>query len=136
MSVQTDIQKAIMEKLQAGTFNKVTYDDNKHPVEGAAESPAAIICNQVSGGLTDSARTGAVGLNYAITDWRFEARMAFNSEVDTSYFLLNELKNINMSSNGVLVRITPIDFSVEPPPREASHNGTKITIGLTANTRR
>lgn len=136
MSVRTDIQKKIIETVKAGTFNAVSYDSSDLPIEGAAKVPSSVICNEVTGGITNTASRGASSLNYSISNWRFEVLAEFNCEVDTSYFLLNELKNINVSSDGVLITITPGDFSTEHPPRNASHNGTKLRIGLTANIRR
>jgi len=136
MSVKTDIQTAIIQTVQAGTFTKVTYNESKLPVEGEATTPKSVLCNEITGSVLDSARQGAVGSDFVIRDWRFEAHAEFAQEVDVSYFLLNELKNIKVTTDGVMVTITPGDFNVEHPTRSSSHNGTKLKIGLTANTRR
>jgi hypothetical protein len=93
--------------------------------------------NELSGGFSDSASTGATSSDFVITNWRFEAVAEFTAEVVTDYFILNELRNLNFSVDNLLVSIVPSgDFQVTNPPRQASHSGTKLTIGLTVNTRR
>jgi len=138
MSVRTDIQKKVHELVAAGTYHKITYDTSHLPVEQAETlEPGLVAVNEVSGGLTDSAANGATGFDYVLTNWRFEAIAEFTSEVDVSYFMLNELRKLNFSKDNLLVSIVPSgDFQVTHSPRNASHNGTKLTIGLTVNTRR
>lgn len=138
MSVRTDIQKKIHELVAGGTFYKITYDTAHLPVEDVSTLvPESVAVNEVSGGLTDSAATGATGFDYVLTNWRFEAVAEFTSEVDVSYFMLNELRKLHFNKDDLLVSIVPSgDFQVTHPPRQASHNGTKLTIGLTVNTRR
>lgn len=138
MAVRTTIQKKVSELLVAGTFHKIGYDTAHLPVEEVTVlSPKSVVVNETGGGLSDSARTGATGAGFVLTNWRFEAVAEFASEVDVSYFMLNELRNINFSEDNLLVSIVPTgDFQVTHPPRNASHNGTKLIIGLTVNTRR
>jgi hypothetical protein len=138
MSVRVEIQKAVHEKVKAGTFKKVTYGTDHYPVETETlESPGSIICNEVSGGLSNSSKFGATDSRFTIRDWRFEVLAEFNCEVDVSYFLLNELNSITFNSDEGVVVISPSgDFGVEHPPRQGAHNGTKMKIGLTANIRR
>lgn len=138
MSVRTEIQKKIHELVAAGTFHKISYDSSHLPVEDAETlTPGSVAVNEVSGGLSDSASTGATGFDYVLTNWRFEAIAEFTSEVDVSYFMLNELRKLHFNKDDLLVSIVPSgDFQVSHSPRQASHNGTKLTIGLTVNTRR
>ncbi len=137
MSVRTEIQNRITTLVKTGTFNKITYIDKIATDTGVGESPESIVCNELSGGLSNSSSSGATSFGYVLNNWRFECVADFTCEVDTSYFMLNELKNLNFSTDDVLVTVIPSgDFSVTHPPRKASHNGTKLIIGLTANTRR
>jgi two-component sensor histidine kinase len=138
MSVRVEIQKAVHEKIKGGTFKKVTYGTDHYPVLSSAEAvPGSIICNEVSGGLSNSVKFGATSSRFTIRDWRFEVLVEFNCEVDVSYFLLNELNSITFNSDEGVVVISPSgDFGVEHPPRQGAHNGTKMKIGLTANIRR
>ena len=127
-----------MELVQGGTFHKITYDTAHMPVEEVETlTPKSVIANETGGGLTDSSRTGATGSDLVLANWRFEAVAEFTSEVDVTYFMLNELRNLNFNVDNLLVSIVPSgDFQVVHSPRNASHNGTKLTIGLTVNTRR
>jgi hypothetical protein len=138
MSLRVDIQRRIMELLQGGTFHKITYDTAHLPIEDAEVLvPESVYANELSGGLSDSASTGATGFDMVLTNWRFEGVCEFTSEVDVSYFMLNELRKLNFNVDNLLVSIVPSgDFQVTHPPRNASHSGTKLTIGLTVNTRR
>lgn len=137
MSVRVEIQKKIVDLLEAGTFTKVIYS-GRVPVDSVDKaSPKSVVVNELSGGLTDSARTGATSSDFVLTNWRFECRAEFTCEVDISYFMLNELRQINLNVDNLLVAIVPSgDFRVVHPPRDGSHNGTKLIIGLTVNTRR
>jgi len=137
MSLRTTIQNKVVSLVESGTFPAVTYVGNTATDTGVLEAPKSIICNEISGGLTDKAKTGATAFKYSLTGWRFECVVDFSKEVDTSTFLLGELKNLNFNVDDMLVSITPTgDFNVTHPPRQGSHNGTKLTIGLTVNTRR
>ena len=137
MSLRTTIQNKVVELVEAGTFTAVTYTGNVATDTEELETPSSIVCNEVSGGLTDKAKTGATSVAYSLAGWRFECVVSFNKEVDTSTFLLGELKNLNFNVDNMLVSVTPTgDFNVTHPPRQGSHNGTKLTIGLTVNTRR
>lgn len=138
MAVRATIQKKVSELLVGGTFRKIAYDTAHLPVEEVETLvPKSVIVNETGGGLADNTRTGATGTGFVLTNWRFEAVAEFTSEVDVSYFMLNELRNINFSEDDLLVSIVPTgDFQVTHPPRNAPHNGTKLTIGLTVNTRR
>lgn len=138
MAVRTTIQKKVSELLMNGTFHRVSYNTVHLPIEDVETlQPKSVVVNETGGGLADNARTGATGAGFVLTNWRFEAVAEFTSEVDVSYFMLNELRNINFSEDNLLVSIVPTgDFQVTHPPRNASHNGTKLTIGLTVNTRR
>lgn len=138
MSIRTTIQAKVTALIEAGTFAKVTYTTGRTPEETTGnKTPQSVVVNETSGGLTDSARTGATSSDFVLTNWRFECVVHFSCEVDTSYFLLNELRGINFNMDNLLVSIVPSgDFRVIHPPRDDSHNGTKIIIGLTVNTRR
>jgi len=138
MALRTTIQSKVTELLQAGTFHKISYSTYHLPSEEVETSaPKSVVVNETGGGLTDNARTGATNTGFVLTNWRFEAVAEFTSEVDVSYFMLNELRSINFNEDNLLVSIVPAgDFQVTHPPRNASHNGTKLTLGLTVNTRR
>lgn len=137
MSVRTTIQKNIQELVQDGTFKKISYDTAHLPIEEVETlSPKSVSCNEVGSGLSNSASKGATNSGFVLTDWRFECTALFDSEVDVSYFVLNELKTLNFNTTDLAVTVTPGNYNVEHSPRNASHNGTKLTIGLTANTRR
>jgi hypothetical protein len=136
MSVRTEIQKRIQELVQNGTFNQVDYDDDHLPVEGSPLSPKSVACNEVGAGMSSNASNGATGTGFVLTDWRFECEALFTSEVDVSDFMINQLTALNFNTDGLLVNVSPGNYNVEHSPRNASHNGTKLTIGLTANTRR
>ena len=138
MGVRVTIQKRVTNLLQTGTFHTVVYDTSHQPVEGEGTvTPSSVSVSEVSGGLSDSSRLGATSSGFVLADWRFEAVAEFTQEVDTSFFMLNELQKLNFSEDNLLVTIVPAgDFQVTHPPRNASHNGTKLTIGLTVNTRR
>lgn len=138
MSLRTDIQKKIHQQIAAGTFNKITYDSSHLPVDtGVSQAPSSIVVNELRGGLSDSARYGATNQGMVIRDWRFEAVAEWPCEVDVSYFLQEQLIKLYFNVDNALIGIVPSgDFQVTHPPRQASHNGTKLTIGLTVNTRR
>ena len=138
MSLRVDIQKRITELIQSGTFKEVTYDSQHHPVEEVYTlSPTSIVVQETGGGLTDSVKTGATSSGMVLTNWRFEAVAEFTSEVDVSQFMLAELRRITFNVDNLVVSIVPSgDFQVTHPPRNAAHNGTKLTLGLTVNTRR
>lgn len=138
MSVRIEVQTRVHSLISAGTFNQVTYNKGTHlPIEGGPQFPKSIAVNEISGGFTDSASTGATSSDYVIRNWRFEAVVEFSNEVLTDYFILNELRKLNFSVDNLLVTIVPSgDFQVTQSPRQGSHNGTKLTIGLTVNTRR
>lgn len=138
MALRVTIQAKVTELIEAGTFNKITYTNGRAPEElEEGQVPQSVIVNEISGGLTDSARTGATSFGFVLNNWRFECVAQFPCEVDTSTFMLNELRNINFNEDNMLVSIVPSgDFRVIHPPRDGSHNGTKLIIGLTVNTRR
>ena len=137
MSVRTEIQKKIQELVQDGTFKKISYDTAHLPIEEVGVlSPKSVYCNEVGAGLSNSASKGATNSGFVLTDWRFECVAQFTAEVDVSDFMINELKTLNFNTNDLVVTVTPGSYNVEHSPRNASHNGTKLTIGLTANTRR
>ena len=137
MSVRTEIQKRIQELVQDGTFRLISYDTAHLPVEEVGTiSPKSVICNEVGAGLSSNASNGATSSAFVLTDWRFECEALFTSEVDVSDFMINQLTALNFNTDGLLVNVSPGNYNVEHSPRNASHNGTKLTIGLTANTRR
>jgi hypothetical protein len=136
MSLKTDIQTQITMAGQSGTFPSVTYDSSDLPVIGTNKAPGSVIANELSGGMSDSSRFGATSNQPVLRNWRWEMRLEFPCEVDVTYFLENEL-SLNFNLDSLLVSVIPSgDFQVEHPPRNASHNGTKLTVGLTVNTRR
>ena len=123
--------------VQGGTFRLITYDTAHLPVEEVGTlAPKSVSCNEVGAGLSSNSSNGAFGTGYVLTDWRFECEALFTSEVDVSDFIINELKALNFNTDDLLVNVSPGNYNVEHSPRNASHNGTKLTIGLTANTRR
>jgi hypothetical protein len=137
MSVRTEIQKRVQELVQDGTFRLITYDTAHLPVEEVGTlAPSSVACNEVGAGLSDNAKNGATTSGFVIRDWRFECTAQFTSEVDVSDFMINELRSLNFNTDDLLVNVSPGSYNVEHSPRNASHNGTKLTIGLTANTRR
>lgn len=136
MGIRIEVQNRITELLKVGTFPTITYTD-KIASEGVNKVPGSIVVNELAGGLADSAAFGATSFDYVIRDWRFEAIVEFDCEVATDYFMLNELRKLNFDVDNLLVTVVPSgDFQVTHPPRNAPHNGTKLTIGLTVNTRR
>lgn len=138
MPLRVTIQAKATELIESGTFAKITYTNGREPEASTGDkSPQSIVVNEVSGGLTDSAKTGATSVGFVLTNWRFECKVDFTCEVDTSYFMLNELRQLNFNVDNLMVSIVPSgDFRVIHPPRDGSHNGTKLIIGLTVNTRR
>lgn len=136
MSLKTDIQAQITNSLRTGTFPSVSYDSDDLPVIGDNESPKTVRCNEMTGGLSNNSQFGATGAKPVVRNWRWEAEIEFTKEVDVSYFIENEL-SLNFNLDNLLVSVSPSgDFQVSHPPRNASHNGTKLNIGLTVNTRR
>jgi hypothetical protein len=139
VGIRTETQSRVTELLQGGTFYKVTYDSSTDLPTESDEilAPTSVIMNEISGGLSDSVKHGATGTGFVIRDWRFEVVAEFTSEVSCDYFLMNELRKLNFNVDNQLISVVPSgDFQAKHPPRQASHNGTKLTIGLTVNTRR
>lgn len=137
MSIRVEIQKRVTALVSSGTFKQVTYTGDVPTQTENKKVPSSVVCNEVSGGVSGSAKAGATGQGFVLTSWRFECKAAFDCEVDTSYFLLNELKNLNFNLDGLLVKVIPSgDFKTVHPPRQGAHSGSELIIGLTATTRR
>lgn len=137
MSIRVEIQKRVTALVAGGTFKQVTYTGDVPTQTENKKVPSSVVCNEVNGGMSGSAKTGATENGIVLTNWRFECKAAFDCEVDTSYFLLNELKNLIFSLDGLLVKVIPSgDFKTVHPPRQGAHSGTELMIGLTATTRR
>jgi hypothetical protein len=136
VSLKIDIQNKVVAAVEAGTFTKIVYS-GKTASEAGTIAPQSVVCNEAPTGATvsNSVRFGATNSGSVLTSWRFECIARFTSEVDSSYFLMNELETMYLTSDGVLATIIPDSQPIQPP-RQASHNGTKLTIGLTVNTRR
>lgn len=136
MSLKTDIQTQLTQSVRNGTFPIVSYDADDLPVLGVSKAPGSVACNELSSGLSDSSRYGATQAKPVYRNWRWEVVVEWTCEVDVSYFIENEL-SMNFNLDSLLVSVIPSgDFQVTHPPRNASHNGTKLTLGLTVNTRR
>jgi len=138
MAVRTEVQKRVTEMVLAGTFYKVTYVD-KIPTETTTTlSPSSVVMNETNSGLsTLVADTGGCSHAPVQKNWRFELVAAFDSEVSVDYFFENEFKKLYFTYEGLLVNVVATgDYNVTHPPRNDSHNGTKLTLGLTVNTRR
>lgn len=138
MAIRTAIQKAIVDLIEAGSFYKVTYS-GKQPTETMTKvDPASIAINETGSGMSSSVRnTGGCDHAPVLTNWRFECVVDFNCEVSVDYFLLHEFRNLYFTSENLLVNIVSNgDYKVIHPPRQDSHDGTKLIIGLTVNTRR
>ena len=134
--LRTEIQKRITQMIWNGTFRKVAYNGNL-PSAGDSVKPSSIVVNETGGGITGSASRSSTETRYCLVNWRFEAVVKFDCEVDFSSFVLDEISNLNFSLDGVLVSVLPSgDFNVTHPPRKGAHNGTELSIGLTATTRR
>ena len=139
MAVRIEVQKRLTEMLENGTFYKVVYDSLKQPaVTLDTLAPGSVAVNEINNGLSASVRdTSSVTHAPVRVNWRFEVMAEFSSEVSTDYFFENEFKNLYFEHEGLLVNVVSSgDVSVSHPPRHNSHNGTKLTIGLTVNTRR
>lgn len=137
MALKTTIQQKIIALISAGTYTKVTYTDSIPIDTEESVSPTSVSCNEISGNLSTVAAKSSCIYAPILTNWRFEAHIEFTCEIDASYFLLNELKGLTFSVDGFLVQIIPSgDFNHEHPPRQGAHNGTKMNIGFTVNTRR
>lgn len=131
----TAIQNAITEICESGTFPVVTYADKVASSTGS-EAPSSIVVNQLSGSVSRSVRNGARDGKASLTDWQFEARLKWDSEVDFSNFLTDELKQVAFTyQNETRVVVVPA-FQAGVPPRQGAHNGTELVITFTVNTRR
>lgn len=135
---RVQIQTNIIEVVSAGTFPVVEYDDDTHlPIEPTENAvPKTIVCNEVAAGISANKEYSAMSLKYVLRDWRFECIIEFNKEVSLSSFI-EELSPIKFATGGGLVAdITFGDMQVEHPVRQGSHSGTRVTFGLTVQTRR
>ena len=131
------IQKKITQLCQTGSFYPITYTnsvpstDTDNPV-----SPSSIVVNQISGSLSRSVRRNARDGRAVMVDWSFEARLKFDTEVDSDKFLTEELTAVHFTyNNEVRVSATP-SFQAGEPPRQGPHLGTELVINFTINTRR
>ena len=131
----TDIQNRIKDVVEAGTFPVVTYSGNTAST-GASESPSSIVINELAGNVSRAVSQGARDGKASLVNWVFEARLKWDSEVDFSEFLTDELKQVAFTyQNETRVVMVP-GFQAGVPPRQGAHNGTELVITFTVNTRR
>lgn len=131
----TAIQNTIMSICESGTFPVVTYV-GKVASSGASEAPSSIVINELAGNVSRSVRQGARDGKASLVNWVFEARLKWDSEIDFSEFLTDELKQVAFTyQNETRVVMVP-SFQAGVPPRQGAHNGTELVITFTVNTRR
>lgn len=136
-TLRTKIQIIVADALRNGTFYKVEYTDGNPVVDGTKAVPQSVSCNEVSGQVNFSAARAASTTSPVMANWRFDCLAEFTCEVDVQYYLLNEMGQLTFSFDNLLVTVTPTgEVRTSHPPRTGAHNGTKLTIGLTVNTRR
>lgn len=137
--VKTEIQKKIIEVIEAGTFPMIRYDENT-PIVGenyTEEIGKPIVwVNETAAQINDSAKDSGRDRKYNLSGWNFEARIKFKTEVDTSYFVTNELCDLTLHVEGYMVRVKTGGYNVMHPPTGGPPTGTQIVLNLTANTRR
>ena len=136
--MRTAIQNKITQICRSGTFPKVSYDSSSKQATKSTTNflVPAVVVNEVAGSPSKSVRHGARDSKYSISNWQFEARLKFTSEVDTYLFLTEELKPVAFIFDNTRVSIESIGVPVAHPPRQGSHNGTEMVITFVINTRR
>lgn len=131
----TAIQNKITGICEAGTFPVVTYVDKVASSTGS-EAPSSIVINELAGNVSRNVSQGARDGKASLVNWVFEARLKWDSEVDFSEFLTDELKQVAFTyQNETRVVMVP-SFQAGVPPRQGAHNGTELVITFTVNTRR
>lgn len=133
--LSTAIKNKISSICSAGKFYAVVYS-GKTASNGGLVAPSSVVVNDLAGTVSRSVRQGARDGRGALTNWIFEARIAFDSEVSFSTFLTEELKQVSFTyQNEIRVVMVP-GFQTSEPPRQGAHNGTELVITFTVNTRR
>lgn len=136
--MRIQIQNKITEICQNGTFAKVTYGkSDKLAVKSDTEFLVpAVAVNEVSGTSTDSKVGNARSGERTMSNWQFEAHLKFTSEVDTYYFLTEQLKRVSFTYGNTRAIIRAVGQPVEHPPRQGSHAGTQLVLTFSVTTRR
>lgn len=135
--MRTEVQNRIYDVCRTGTFAKVSYDTVTNLAQKSTtdflvpEVVVGEISSSPSKSIVHGARDGRMGL----ADWQMEARLKFTSEVDTYYFLTEELRAVVFTYENTRIKIS-VGTPVAQPPRHGSHNGTEIVLTFTITTRR
>jgi len=140
MSLRTDIQTRIINKLKSGDYPQVKYDKRSDlPETGYQKLEPSVVCNEVEGQV--NAATGA-GTGYVMNGWRFEALMKFSKEVDVTDWLMTfNLTYVYTDPNDAtktyaVFIVLDSNYSVEHPANDGSHQGTSVKLSFVANVKK
>lgn len=136
--MRTKVQNKIYGICTDGTFAKVTYDSaSKIATKSTTEflTPAVVV-NEISCSPSKSTVHGSRDGDLGLSNWRFEARLKFTSEVDTYLFLTKELKSVSFTDENTRIKIESVGVPVVHPPRQGSHNGTEMVLTFSVTPKR
>lgn len=131
MSLRTEIQVAIIQKIKSGIFTRIDYTDGL-PAEAAATLFPEVICNEVGGDLTQHLGRDH---KYVLTNWRFETTIKFKQEVDVSDFFMGFNLTFTNSEYAVTIGLDS-SYVPEHPVTQGSHVGTTVTVTFVVNLKR
>jgi hypothetical protein len=137
MSLRVAIQTKIIETLRDGTYPVVDYDKRTNlPVALSKSLTPEVVCNEIDGQINKA--VGAAS-GYVMTDWHFEARVKFSSEVDVTEALMGFNFNFNYesgSSQYAVMIVMGSQYTPEHPPMDGSHQGTRVTLSFVVNVKK
>ena len=135
--MRIEVQNRILLACQTGTFEEIEYGKTSKVASkrGTFQEPK-IAVNEIASTPSQSIRHGARDGQMGLSNWRFEARLKFTSEVDTYAFMTTQLNPISFTHDNTRIKIKSVGVPVVHPPRQGSHNGTEMVITFSVNTRR
>lgn len=136
--MRIEIQNRINALCLAGTFARVSYAKTTDIATASTSDflEPRVVLNEIGGTLTPALSRSPRSRSFTQDNWLFEARLKFQSEVDITYFLENELDVIAFTYDNQRIRTNNIGYQIEHPPRQGSHNGTELILTFSLTTRR
>lgn len=135
MSTRTSIQSKIIDFIESGIFNKITYVKNKPTDTGIPTRPTAV-GNEVGGVVNDGAKSSSRTNEFTLKSWRFTFLVKFPCEADVTDFVTKQLSNLRIQEQGLAVSLTEVTYEVEHPVTGGPQTGTQMVLNITASTRR